>query len=63
MSEVSHMICEGGLLLHFVHSLLWSCSNTMGPCLFTDTLKNHTTTQSLATKGQLISKANFKVFI
>ena len=34
MSEVSHMICEGALLLHFVHSLLWSCSNTMGPCLF-----------------------------
>ena len=24
MSEVSHMICEGALLLHFVHSLLWS---------------------------------------
>ena len=33
MSEVSHMICEGALLLHFVHSLLWSFTNTMGPKL------------------------------
>jgi hypothetical protein len=31
MSEVSHMICEGAILLRFVHSLLWTCSNTMSP--------------------------------
>ena len=39
MSEVSHMICEGALLLHFVHSLLWPCTNTMGSYLFKDALK------------------------